>query len=67
MSVFDLIFRFLLALAPLLAWLRAKVHAHAGHYQAPELIERATGKPLAADDLLAYLRGTADEVYGTLG
>jgi carboxypeptidase Taq len=54
-------------LAPLLAWLRAKVHAHAGLYQAPELIERATGKPLAADDLLAYLRRTAEEVYGTLG
>ncbi len=51
-------------LAPLLAWLRAEVHAHAGLYQAPELIERATGKPLAADDLLAYLRGTAEEVYG---
>ena len=50
---------------PLLAWLRQNVHAHASRYQAPELIERATGKPLAADDLLAYLRKTTHEVYGT--
>ena len=54
-------------LAPLLAWLRDQVHAHASIYQAPELIERATGKPLAADDLLAHLRETTEEVYGILG
>ena len=48
----------------LLAWLRDKVHVHGSCYQAPELIERATGKPLAADDLLAYLRTTVHEVYG---
>ncbi len=53
--------------SPLLAWLREHVHAHASRYQAPELIERATGKPLAADDLLAYLRSTAAEVYGRSG
>ncbi len=53
--------------APLLAWLRQHVHAHGSRYQAPELIERATGKPLAADDLLAYLRKTAHEVYGENG
>ncbi len=51
--------------APLLAWLRRNVHAHASHYQAPKLIEQATGKPLAADDLLSYLRKTTREVYGT--
>ena len=33
--------------APLLAWLRRNVHAHASRYQAPELIERATGKSRA--------------------
>ncbi len=53
--------------APLLTWLRKHVHAHASRYQAPELIERATGKPLATGDLLAYLRRTAGEVYGDAG
>ncbi len=55
------------AFAPLLAWLREHLHAHASRYQASELIERATGKPLAADDLLTYLRRTAQEVYGEGG
>lgn len=54
-------------LAPLLTWLRQHVHCHASRYQAPELIERATGKPLAADDLLVYLRQTTEEVYGGAG
>jgi carboxypeptidase Taq len=52
---------------PLLDWLRDKVHRHGSRYQAPELVERATGRPLAAADLLAYLRGTAQEVYGVGG
>ncbi|MCP3964682.1 MAG: carboxypeptidase M32 [bacterium] len=49
---------------PLLDWLRENVHRHGSRWQAPELIERATGSPLAADDLLAYLRQTTEEVYG---
>ena len=53
--------------APLLAWLREHVHSRASLYQAPELIERATGKPLAPDDLLAYLRTTTAEVYDGVG
>ncbi len=51
----------------LLAWMQRHVHHHASRYQAGELIERATGKPLAADDLLLYLRETAREVYGEAG
>ncbi len=51
----------------LLAWMRRNVHAHASRYPAPELVERATGKPLSADDLLAYLRKTTREVYGSGG
>lgn len=50
--------------SPLLEWLRQHVHLHGSRYEAAELIERATGKPLAPDDLLAYLRQTAEEVYG---
>ena len=52
---------------PLLDWLRAKVHRRGGRYEAPELVERVTGRPLAADDLLAYLRRTTEEVYGVGG
>ncbi len=32
--------------APLLAWLRANVHGEASHLSTPELISRATGRPL---------------------
>jgi carboxypeptidase Taq len=49
---------------PLLAWMRDKIHRHGGRYEAAELVRRATGKPLEADDLLAYLRRTTAEVYG---
>lgn len=50
--------------APLLGWLRERVHRHGSRYEAGELIERVTGKPLAPDDLLDYLRQTTREVYG---
>ncbi|MCU0267271.1 MAG: carboxypeptidase M32 [Acidimicrobiales bacterium] len=49
---------------PLLGWLRTHVHEHASRYPAPELIERATGAPLAADDWLAYITRTVADVYG---
>ncbi|MEM7585067.1 MAG: hypothetical protein AAF560_16870 [Acidobacteriota bacterium] len=52
---------------PLLDWLRDKIHRHGGRYEASELIERATGKPLSPDDLMAYLRRTVESVYGDLG
>ena len=49
---------------PLLRWLREKIHRHGSRYDAGELIERVTGKPLTHDDLLAHLSRTTDEVYG---
>ncbi len=52
--------------SPLLEWLRDRIHRHGSQYEAAELIEMATGKPLAPDDLLAYLRRTTEEVYGSL-
>lgn len=51
-------------LQPLLEWLRERIHRHGARYPAPELIKRATGKPLAADALMAHLRRNAAEVYG---
>lgn len=51
-------------LAPLLDWMRERIHRHGARYPAPELIERATGRPLSADPLLAHLESNAAEVYG---
>lgn len=48
----------------LLEWMREKVHRWGCRYTAGELIEKATGRPRSADDLLAYLRQTTEEVYG---
>jgi len=51
-------------LLPLREWMRERIHRHGARYPAPELIERATGRPLSADPLMAYLEATAVEVYG---
>jgi carboxypeptidase Taq len=50
--------------APLLGWLRDNVHRHGRSIPAPDIIERATGRPLSSQAFLAYLRDTAAEVYG---
>lgn len=49
---------------PLLGWLRQNVHAHGRRYTAPELCQRATGRPLSPAPLLGYLRGKLRPVYG---
>ena len=51
-------------LAPLLDWMRERIHRHGARYPAPELIERATGRPLSTDSLMAHLESNATEVYG---
>ena len=48
----------------LLNWLRDKIHRHGRRYPAPELAERATGKPLSAEPLLRHLKGRLKPVYG---
>ena len=48
----------------LLAWLRAHVHAHGRRYTAPELCERATGRPLSHEPLLRYLEAKLRPIYG---
>lgn len=48
---------------PLLDWLRTNVHAPGQLYKTPELIQRATGKPLAADDYIAYLTEKYSALY----
>ena len=42
--------------APLLGWLRAKVHRLASRYQGPVLLERATGAPLGTAVFKAHLQ-----------
>jgi len=50
--------------APLLGWLREKIHAPGRRYTAGELCERATGSPLSAEPLLRHLTGRFEAVYG---
>ncbi|MEM6960553.1 MAG: carboxypeptidase M32 [Myxococcota bacterium] len=40
---------------PLRDWLTAHVYQHGARYEPIELIEKATGKPLAIDDFMTYL------------
>jgi len=49
--------------APLLTWLREKVHRHGSRYPAMRVIEDATGKPLGPEAFLAHLRGVTAEAY----
>ena len=49
---------------PLLGWLRENVHAHGRNYSASELVERATGRALSADDYLASRRASVAAIYG---
>src|SRR6185436_4825912 len=50
--------------APLLGWLRERVHRHGARYAPRELLTRAAGAPPSAEPFLAYLEGIAEEVYG---
>lgn len=50
--------------APLLGWLRREIHQHGQRYRANELVERVTGKPLAVDAFVAYLRSKYGALYG---
>ena len=49
--------------APLLGWLREKVHRHGRRYPAPELCRRITGQPLSPEPLLEYLQDKLGTVY----
>jgi carboxypeptidase Taq len=49
---------------PLLDWLRDKVHRHGMRYTPTDLIQRATGKPLAADEFMTSLQAKYGGLYG---
>jgi carboxypeptidase Taq len=50
--------------APLLGWLREKIHSQGKRYRATELVKRVTRRPLSAGPLLEHLRQKAAELYG---
>ena len=50
--------------AALLAWLRDKIHRHGRKFTPNELLERATGKPLAAAPWIDYVTGKFSTLYG---
>jgi carboxypeptidase Taq len=50
--------------APLLGWLREKIHSQGKRYTARDLVKRVTGKELSAEPLLRHLRGKAKDLYG---
>lgn len=50
--------------APLLGWLREKIHVHGRRYRAGELVQRVTGRPLDAEPLLRHLTRKAGTYYG---
>jgi carboxypeptidase Taq len=50
--------------APLLAWLRKNLHQHGRKFTPNELMERITGKPLAAAGWINYVRRKFGALYG---
>lgn len=50
--------------APLLDWLRSRIHRHGQRYPAARLIEEATGTPLDHRPLIRSLRAKYAPVYG---
>jgi carboxypeptidase Taq len=49
--------------APLLSWLREKVHSRGRRVTATQLVEEVTGRPLGIDALMNYLEGKFGELY----
>ncbi len=50
-------------LAPLLDWMRAKVHMPGSKYTPVELVERITGGPLQTQPFLDYIRDKYTRIY----
>jgi len=50
--------------APLLGWLRDKVHVHGGRFVPRELMRRATGTELGHEAFMGYLENKYTSLYG---
>ncbi len=53
--------------APLLQWLRDKIHRKGRQLPAADLCRELTGKPLQHDAFIAYLRTKLEDIYGLAG
>ena len=51
-------------LLPAKGWLNEKIHHHGRHYEARDLCEKVTGRPLSEEPAMAYLEAKFAEVYG---
>lgn len=49
--------------ATLLSWLQRNIYAHGARYTPSELVQKATGGPIAAAPYLTYLREKYQEIY----
>jgi carboxypeptidase Taq len=49
--------------APLLTWLREKIHSQGMRYRANDLAREVTGQPLGSDALVDYLEAKYSELY----
>jgi carboxypeptidase Taq len=49
---------------PLRGWLTQHIYRHGRKFTAPEIVERATGKPLSIAPYLSYLNTKYGELYG---
>lgn len=47
----------------LLSWLRQNIHRHGSKFTAPELVERATGRPLSIEPYARYLHHKYGDIY----
>ena len=45
-------------------WLTRNIHQHGRKFSAPEIVQRATGRPIEAAPYLKYLRAKYTEIYG---
>lgn len=50
--------------APLLGWLRERVHRHGRKFTPAELLERAIGQPMDAGPWIAYVKQKFGDIYG---
>lgn len=50
--------------APLLEWLRMKIHRHGQHYRASELVQRVSGRALSIEPFLDYVSDKFAPLYG---
>ncbi len=50
--------------APLLNWMREKIHNPGRKYTPTELVERVTGGPIRTEPFLTYIHGKYTELYG---